>query len=134
MQVVAEFKLYISNIGDAAGNFLAHGTCYLEEHVNCLRVKLKGTVQLILFVSLVGLSYARAHVRVLVLDLFDICVELADVFGLEGQVFVVSKNLLLGQNILGHSLLFSFILLALRDFLLQLVVKESDDGFDFIAE
>jgi len=89
---------------------------------------------MVLFVGLVGLGEACTHVRVLGLQLFDISEELADIFRLEGQVFVVSKNLLFSHGHVGRRLLLLFVLLVNSVFLLDSFVNEGNDGLDFISE
>jgi hypothetical protein len=53
---------------------------------------------------------------------------------LEGQVFVIGKNVLLGKRHVGRSLLLLFVLLVSSVFLLDLFIDESDDGLDFVSE
>lgn len=67
------------------------------------------------------------------LDLLNVGEELADVFGLNGQVTVVSEHVCLSQSLLGKSSLLLFVLLA-SYFLLQGLIQVSDDGLDFVTE
>ena len=72
LQEVAELELDASERCDAIRNVLIHCSLDLKKHINGLRPQLKRSIQLVLFLSEVGLCEERAHVRVLILDLLDI--------------------------------------------------------------
>ena len=72
LQEVAELELDASERCDAICNVLIHCSLNLKKHINGLRPQLKRSIQLVLFLSEVGLREERAHVRVLILDLLDI--------------------------------------------------------------
>ena len=72
LQEISKLELDAGDVSDASCNFFIHGTRDLEEHVDGLRVKLKGSVELVLLVGHVGLSEAGANVGVISLDLLHI--------------------------------------------------------------
>ena len=98
LQEISKLELDAGDVSDACCDFFIHGTRDLEEHVDGLRVKLKGSVELVLFVGHVGLSEAGANVGVISLDLLHIGEKLSNVLSLEWQVLVVSQDVLFGQG------------------------------------
>jgi len=102
LQEVSELELDRSDLNDASGNILSHGSTDLEQKVVCLAVKLKCTVHLRFFECGIALSKQVFDVLVLELQVFENWVKLNNIRVLEWQVLIVTHNVLLSKlNSLG---------------------------------
>ena len=133
LQIIAKLALDACNACDTAGYILIHGPLDLQQHVDALRVQLEGSVELTLLVKLVSLAKASLDIGSVLSDLLNVREHLADMLGLEWQVLVVGKDILLGDLLDWCALL--FVLFALGSLLgSDRLIDAVDNGLDFIAK